>query len=264
MPGSRLVPRATWLRWPTSVPMWSVAVVAALAVQGLVSPVAGTAACAALVLLLLGRDAIRPPSEPARAGALVGLSLVPLAGILMLALPVDPVDPALWAPMAIVPLLLAVRRTAERLALHREDLGIVAGRGRLQLLVACTGVPLGLLAAVVLDPAPLQPAPDGWAAIAAAAIAVGVFVGAAEELLLRGLLQPLLVRAVGPRGLAWTAVVSASMYAGSRSPAIVAAAAGVAYGFCRVRQRTGSIAGVAAAHGLLVAGALVIWPAVLA
>jgi uncharacterized protein len=240
---------------------WLVAIAAALAIQGLLSPLAGTAACAALVLLLLGSDAIGwPPSEHARAQALVGLALVPLAGILAFALPVDSVNPTLWPLIAMVPLLIGVQRTAERLGLRRRDLGMVAGDRRVQLLIASTGVPLGLAAAVVLEP---LPAPDGWAALVGAAITVGVFVGAAEELVLRGLLQPLLVRAIGPRGVAWTAALSASLYAGSRSPVIVAAVGGLALGFGVLRHRTGSIAGVAVAHGLLVAGALVIWPAVL-
>jgi membrane protease YdiL (CAAX protease family) len=257
----RLAPRAVALRWPGSVRAWLVAIAAALAIQGLVSPLAGTAACAALVLLLLGSDAIASPrSEHARARALVALALVPLAGILAIALPVDSVEPTLWPMIAMVPLLIGVQRTAERLGLRRRDLGLVAGDRRAQILVASTGVPLGLAAAVVLEP---LPAPDGWAALVGAAIVVGVFAGAAEELVLRGLVQPLLVRAIGPRGVAWTAALSASLYAGSRSPAIVAAAGGLALGFGVLRQRTSSIAGVAVAHGLLVAGALVIWPQVL-
>jgi uncharacterized protein len=257
----RLAPRAAALRWPRSVRAWLVAIAAALAIQGLLSPLAGTAACAALVLLLLGNDAIgSPPSEHAHAQARVALALVPLAGILALALPVDSVDPTLWPLIAMVPLLVGVRRTAERLGLRRRDLGLVAGDRRVQILIASTGVPLGLAAAVVLDPVP---APHGWAALVGGAIVVGVFVGAAEELVLRGLLQPLLVRAIGPRGVVWTAALSASLYAGSRSPAIVAAAGGLALGFGVLRDRTSSIAGVAVAHGLLVAGALVIWPQVL-
>jgi uncharacterized protein len=257
----RLAPRAAALQWARSVRAWLVAIAAALAIQGLLSPLAGTAACAALVLLLLGSDAIAsPPHEHAQAQALVGLALVPLAGILALALPVDSVDPTLWPLIAMVPLLIGVQRTAERLGLHRADLGMVAGDRRVQILIASTGVPLGLAAAVVLEP--LQ-APDGWAALVGAAIAVGVFVGAVEELVLRGLLQPLLVRAIGPRGVAWTAALSASLYTGSRSPVIVAAAGALALGFGVLRHRTGSIAGVAVAHGLLVAGALVIWPDVL-
>jgi membrane protease YdiL (CAAX protease family) len=240
---------------------WLVAIAAALAIQGLLSPLAGTAACAALVLLLLGSDAIAsPPSEHAHAQARVALALVPLAGILALALPVDTVDPMLWPLIAVVPLLVGVKQMAERLGLRRRDLGLVAGERRVQILIASTGVPLGLAATVVLDP---LPDPDGWAALVGGAIVVGVFVGAAEELVLRGLLQPLLVRAIGPRGIAWTAALSASLYAGSRSPAIVAAAGGLALGFGVLRHHTGSIAGVAVAHGLLVAGALVIWPQVL-
>lgn len=261
MPQTAALRPTAVLRLTTSVRAWSVAVVVALAVQGLVSPVAGTAACGALVLLLLGRDAVTP-CQLAPARALVGLALVPLIAILGLALPLDPAHQAVWAPVVGVPVLIGVSRAATRLGLQGHHLGLTLRKGRTQLLIAAAGVPLGLLAAVVLEPAPL-PAPDGWPALVGAAMAVGVFVGATEELAFRGVLQPLLVRAIGPRGVVWTAALSASLYLGSRSPWLVAAAAAVAVGFGVIRERTGSIVGVAAAHGLLVAGALVVWPEVL-
>jgi membrane protease YdiL (CAAX protease family) len=258
----RLAAGATLLRRPAPAAWYSVALVAALAIQATVSARAGTAACAVLVAVLLGHHIAAVRDTDPQLDPLLALALVALAAILALALPVDSVSPVLWPAIVAVPLLLGIRRAARRLGLARRELGLVGAPWRIQVAIAAAGVPLGLVVAVALEPDPL-PAPGGWAAVAAAAIAVGVFAGALEELLMRGLLQPLAVRALGDGGVAWTAALTAALYLGSRSAAVVVAAGALGLGFGILRRRTGSIAGIAAAHAIIVAGALLIWPQVL-
>jgi membrane protease YdiL (CAAX protease family) len=258
----RLAGAVALLPWRTPVAGYSVMVVAALAIQATVSATVGTAACAVLVVVLLGHHVIGARETDPRLDPLLALALVALTGILALALPVDRAPAVLWPVIVALPLLLGIRRAAQRLNLHRAELGLVKGRWREQAAIAAAGVPLGLAVALVLKPEPLE-APSSWAAFAGAAITIGLFAGAVEEILLRGLLQPLVVRAAGARGVAVTAALSAAMYLGSRSAAVVATAGAVAFGLGMLRRLTGSIAGIAVAHALLVAGALLIWPQVL-
>jgi membrane protease YdiL (CAAX protease family) len=258
----RVVPGATLLPRSAPVAGYSAAVVAALAVQATVSAGAGTVACAVLVVVLLGHYTVAVRETDPRLDALPALALVALAAILALALTIDPVTAVLWPAIVGLPLLLGIRRAAQRLHLHHRDIGLVGGRWRAQAAIAAAGVPLGLAIAVVLEPEPLV-APTGWAALAGAALVVGLFAGAIEELLMRGLLQPLVVRAVGGSGVAWTAVLTGAMYLGSHSAAVVATAGALGLVFGLIRRRTGSVLGIAAAHALLVAGALLIWPQVL-
>jgi membrane protease YdiL (CAAX protease family) len=260
--GDRLAAGATILRRTAPTARYSVALVAAVAIQATVSARAGTAACAVLVAVLLGHHITAVRDTDPRLDPLLALALVALAAILAVALPVDNVSAALWPAIVGLPLLLGIWRAARRLGLGRCDLGLVAGPWRVQAAIAAGGVPLGLVVAVALEPEPLS-APTGWAAFAGAAIAVGVFAGALEELLMRGLLQPLVVRALGDGGVAWTAALTAALYLGSRSAPVVVAAGALGLVFGLVRRQTGSVAGIAGAHALIVAGALLIWPQVL-
>ena len=258
----RLAAGAALLRPPAPAAWYSVALVAALAMQATISARAGTAACAVLVAVMLGHHITAVRDTDPRLDPLLALALVALGAVLAVVLPVDSVTPVLWPAIVAVPLLLGIRRAALRLDLRRPDLGLVAAPWRVQVAIAAAGVPLGLVVAVALEPAPLA-APAGWVAFAGAAIAVGAFAGAVEELLMRGLLQPLAVRALGDGGVAWTAALTAALYLGSHSAAVVVAAGALGLGFGILRRRTGSIAGIAAAHALIVAGALLVWPQVL-
>ena len=69
------------------------ATAAALVLQGLAAPLAGTIACAALVVVLLVHHGL---ADDRRLDALVALALLPLAAVLAVALPVEEVPPSLW------------------------------------------------------------------------------------------------------------------------------------------------------------------------
>ena len=231
----------------------------ALALQGLAPPLVGTIACAVLVPWLLVHHAMAADS---RMDALLALALLPLAAILAVAMPIEEVSPWLWPALAGAPVLLGVALTARRLGIGRPGLGLIRGAVSTQARIGAAGVPLGLLAYLVVRPDRIE-AGLGPAAVVGAAVVVGVFAGAGEELLLRGLLQPLLVRLTGRSGIAWTAALSAALYAGTRSVAAVVLVGALSVLAGGLVQRTGAIAGVGVAHGVIVATALVVWPAVL-
>jgi membrane protease YdiL (CAAX protease family) len=238
---------------------YALAVGGALVVQGVTAPLAGTILCAVLVVALLAHPVL---AGDARLDLLVAVALVPLAAILAVAMPIEEVPRTLWPALVGVPVLLGIVLAARRLRLGRAALGVTPTGLRPLAWALAAGIPLGLVVYLVLRPARIE-AGLGPAAVAGAALAVGVFAGALEELLLRGLVQPLLVGAVGARGIPWTAGLSAALYAGTRSVPVVLVAGGLSLVAGGVARRSGTIAAVALAHGTLAAGALVVWPAVL-
>jgi membrane protease YdiL (CAAX protease family) len=165
--------------------------------------------------------------------------------------------------LAVAPLLLAVALTARELGLGRDALYLTLRHRRRQILIALLGLPLGFLAYGGLRPAPLGGVlqlPLGGGAIAVAIVSLSVL-AFAEELLFRGVLQPLLIRVHGrAAGIAVTAALSGTVVLGTRSLPYGAFAALVAGGFGLACNRTGSIAGTSAARALMLIGLLVVWP----
>jgi membrane protease YdiL (CAAX protease family) len=117
-----------------------------------------------------------------------------------------------------------------------------------QALVALLGIPFAVL--VWLLAPPTVQVTMGTPTVVAATILV-VFAALPDELLFRGLLTPACVGVAGGWGLPLSSAVYALSYlpGGSGRTILLAFLLGMALGWCR--QRTGSIVGVAAAHGLL-------------
>jgi membrane protease YdiL (CAAX protease family) len=183
---------------------------------------------------------------------LLVLALVPLGRVTSLALTPD--DAGVWVyALTGLPLLLAVgwmvrdlrllhARTWRRPAWHTVP-------------VALSGVPLGWAVHTLLD---LPRA--GGLPTAVAALVVFLFAGALEELLYRGLVQRVLTGMFGTAGVVLADLLFAAAYlpTGDDGLLLVMAVLGLGAGF--YVWRTGGLAAVAVAHGLLAAGALVVWP----
>ncbi|MCW2675678.1 MAG: putative metal-dependent rane protease [Modestobacter sp.] len=224
-----------------------VAIVGAEAVVAFVDPVAGAVVHAALLLALLLRWVTAGDL------ALLVLALVPLGRVTSLALTPDVAGPGAYL-LTGLPLLVAVVWTARGLGAHRE---LRWGRPAwIAIAVALCGIPLGLLVDAVLD---LPGATGGTAA--GTAVVVFVFAGALEELLFRGLVQRALTGPFGVWGVVLADLLFSAAYLPTRDVGLVAvmAVAGLGAGF--YVRRTGGVAAVAIAHGLLAAGALAVWPA---
>jgi ABC-type lipoprotein release transport system permease subunit len=88
---------------------YAAATAAALALQGLAPPLAGTIACAVLVPLLLGHHAL---AADERLDALAALAVVALGAILAVAMPVEEGAPSLWPALVGAPLLLGIALAA--------------------------------------------------------------------------------------------------------------------------------------------------------
>ena len=223
-----------------------VALCLAEAVVAFVGPVPGAVLHAALLLvLLLGWVAAGDP-------ALLVLALVPTGRITALALTVDSSGAGAYA-LAGLPLAVAVGWLLKDLGYRRPD---VRRRPSWHAAaVASSGIPLGAVVHGVLE----LPAADGLPVVLAAPL-VFVFVGVLEELLYRGLVQRALTEASGTAGVVLADVLFTAAYLPTRDAGLVLVMAvlGLASGW--YVHRTRGLAAVAVAHGLLAAGALVVWP----
>ena len=228
-----------------------VAIVVAEAVVAFVDPVAGAVVHAVLLLALLLRWVTAGDL------ALLVLALVPLGRVTSLALTPDDAGPGAYA-LTGLPLLVAVVWTARGLAADRKlRWGWPAWHA---IAVALCGIPLGLLVDAVLHLPGVAGGTVAVTAVVVTAVVVFVFAGVLEELLFRGLVQRVLTGPFGVWGVVLADLLFAAAYLPTRNAGLVAvmAVAGLGAGF--YVRRTGGLAAVAIAHGLLAAGALAVWP----
>lgn len=210
-------------------------------------------------LLVLGAAAAYAVTTPGTRPVVLCLLLVSLEQVLALATPYPKLGPATRTALAGTPFLLAVALALTHPTLRRLLRTALApswGGWGLQGLVALTGVPVGVISARL---APL-PDPGAVGAAAVSTAAVVVFAVLPEEVVFRGLLDPLVSDLTGTRLLVSETVLYAGAYAATGEPGVVllAAVAGTAAGYLRLRS--GCLVGVAAAHAVAAVVAVGVLP----
>ena len=189
------------------------------------------------------------------------VALVALMRLLSISMPVPSLPPIAWIVLAGAPLLIAVATTARLLVLNVRDLGLVTlPRSAFSVTVVLLSAPAGLLLATVAPNSPIETAES---AVVSGLIAAAVVLCAVipEELIFRGILQPLLRARVGGFAVIIASLSFAATYIGSGSAMVVALMgfAGLAYGIDAAR--TGSLWGPLLGHGILTVTATVVAPA---
>ena len=187
---------------------------------------------------------------------LPALALVPLLRILSLTMPIKYVPQIYWYALVGVPLLVAIGLAARAANLSRDQIGLRLGAWRAQLLVAASGVPLGLAAAYLAPEAPARPA--AGAGMAVHIVILVLFTGFAEELLFRGVLMRAVRDLLDRDDLLFSTFLFAVVYLGTLSVEYIlfVALVGLFFGWCA--RKTGAIWGVALAHGLISVGVMYI------
>lgn len=197
--------------------------------------------------------------SPRQLDVLLVLPLIPLLRILSLTMAVEEVPEIYRYAIVGAPLLLTsvlLSRLTGLVSIVRSLSWRAVG---LQGLVALTGIPLSLLAFLIVRPDPLV---DGWnwGPLLAGSAILFVFTGVTEELIFRGLLQNALVGILGRAALVWGSLLFVAAYLGALPAGYVVFVAAFGLAFAWLVDRTRSLLGVAIAHGLLNIGMLLVWP----
>lgn len=210
------------------------------------------------ILILLILQAALEAGKP-RHALYQALTLAPLTRIMSLTLPLGSFPLMWWYAITSLPLLAAAGAAAALCGFKAADLGLVRGRPGLQVLVALSGLPLGLLEYLILRPQPL--AGLDFRHLWLPALILLICTGFMEELVFRGLIMRAATIAAGPRfALNYMSFIFAILHITHRSVLDVFFVFAVALFFGWVVQKDRSILGVTLAHGLTNITLYLIWP----
>lgn len=240
--------------------VYTVAIAGAEIVGAFISVFLGTLAYAVLLFILINHYAFTRHSL--YQGFLLVLALVPLLRILSVAMPIRQVPQVYWYAMVGGPLLIGVMLTARVLRLSLNDLGLQPQAWLPQLPIALSGLPLGIVAFLLVRPKPLV-ASFYWLDIAIAAVILMIFVGFVEEIIFRGLLQQAMNETFGRATIFYSSILFAIVYLGSLSVSYIFFMGLVGFFFAWCVAKTESIWGVVLSHSVLSIGMMVVWPFVL-
>jgi membrane protease YdiL (CAAX protease family) len=194
---------------------------------------------------------------------LPAVALLPLLRVLSITMPVPELSPIVWLALAAGPLLFAVVSTARLTDIDVREIGIgVIPRDAWSGVLIAASIPVGILLGW-LQPSFLSIDRDAALAVGLAAATLVAGSAIAEELVFRGILQPLMGRAIGPIAIVLTAGVYGATYLGSQSLAVagIMAVVGLAYGW--VVARSGSLWGPLLGHSALILAAIFLAPIIL-
>jgi len=206
-------------------------------------PAVGLALHVALSMTLLAHSALGTESLGRLYAA---LAIAPLVRVVSLSIPAGLVDPVTQYAVVSIPLILASLMAAQRLGYTWGDVGLNLRRFWLQIPVAALGPLIGWLERLFIQPTPLAASLEPWPVLS-----LILFTGLSEELLFRGLMQRAAIGALGPvQGIGYVALVFGVLHLGWHSlpHVLFVIAVGLVFGW--IVYRTGSIVGVALAHGI--------------
>jgi membrane protease YdiL (CAAX protease family) len=165
----------------------------------------------------------------------------------------NPLNTIPWLALVSVPLLVSVVAVSYVQRLRPRDLGLGIRRWQdvpLQVVIALTGIPLGLLEYAILQP-PSWIAVGSFGAIAVGGLVIFLATGLSEELIFRGILLKRAVEALGERsGLLYVTALFASLHIFflSAYDLVFVFAVGLFYGF--VVLNTKNLWGAILSHSL--------------
>lgn len=223
-----------------------------------ISPETGFLSYIAVLFLLIIHSALVDDEElKTFVSALV---LIPLIRIMSLSLPLIGLPLEFQLLAVSVPLFLSTGIMARRFAISLQALGFQFRKLHLELFVILAGFPLGVIEYLILQPEPLTPSlslADIWFP----ALVLLVSTGLLEELIFRGLLQNIAIRAWGVwAGLMFTGLIFAILHIGYLSLIDFIFVYVVSVFFGLIVTRTQSIFGVTISHGLVNITMLIFMP----
>lgn len=188
--------------------------------------------------------------EPTHQRLLLALSLAPLVRIVSLSMPLVNIPQVWWYPIIYVPLLVGAVVVTRTLNISAGEIGLVLRRFRIQLVIAFSGLIIGVAEYFILHPEPML-AELTWQALWLPALILLLTTGFVEEFIFRGVLQ----RTAGElfssgQGIVYVSALFAILHMGYLSLIDVVFVFAVALFFGWIVKKTGSLLGVTLAHGL--------------
>lgn len=193
------------------------------------------------------------------------LTIAPLIRIISLSMPVKGLPLIWWFAIISAPLFLAVIVTLKTIDLRPSDIGLSLRKCNLvnNIAVGLIGVPLGVIEYIILKPTPLT-SELSLSAIILPILILIISTGFVEELIFRGLLQHVSIKALGNMaGPILVSIVFMLLHIGYHSWADLIFVFLVGSLFAFLSYRLGTIWGVSIAHGLLNSMLFVIVPVIL-
>lgn len=175
---------------------------------------------------------------------------LPIVRIIGLSIPLMQIPPLYWFPIISIPLFAASFTIMRSQRLSLRNMGFIWGNVPLQLAVALTGVILGTIEFVILQPKPLI-ATFNLENLLLASIILIISTGLAEEILFRGIIQKNSMNVFGAFfGLLYTSLLFTALHIGWTSfyDIIFVFFVSLFYGY--VFYKTKSIIGITLSHGI--------------
>jgi len=227
--------------------IYLLAIAAAEVVTVFVQPVWGIVCHAIVLVAVVMHSALA--SDYRYRHLVLSLALVPLVRIISLGMPLVNVPQILWYPIIYAPLLVAAIAVVRILGLRAREVGLSFGSFPVQLGVGLSGVLFGVLEYLILAPEPLV-VELTWQEVWLPALIFLVCTGFVEEFIFRGVLQRTAVEVFGWWGIIYVSLLFAVLHVGFLSLIDVVFVFLVALFFGWVVKKTGSLFGVALAHGI--------------
>lgn len=227
--------------------------ITAIGISSLVSVI-----CHAVLLLIFLNHALFTQNAAYRR-VLPVLSLVPLLRVLSFTMPLRELPQLYWYAMIGTPLLIAAVLTGRLIDKPWSQLGLKLQFSYLQVVIAATGVPLGIVGYILIGPQPLITS-FTWRELATGIVIITIFTAFTEELMFRGLLQHVLTDLFPRTRVLLSCALFTILAIGSMSlkTLVFTAIIGLFFGWCV--DRTRSIWGVVIAHSLINIGMFLLLP----
>lgn len=225
--------------------------------------VAGTVYYVLLLVIML-HHYLLAEEDPNR-GQVLLLASIPLLRLLSMAMPVGLVPPLYRYPMVGIPVLAAVFLMVKQSGVPLKELGlrmpeIKKGEAVWEnLLIAVSGIPLGIFGYYFADPIPLVTTGTTREIIAATFI-VFIFIGALEEIVFRGLLLHTISKVFGKTGIILSSLVYLVFFTSSLSLGMIGLMGFVSLLYSWHVLESKSILAVTISHSLMFVTMLIFCP----
>jgi uncharacterized protein len=221
------------------------------------NPVGGIAFYLVILFSLIVNGALA--KDQAQRGLWLALGLAPIIRLVSLAMPIMmEISQFIWYIIISIPILVAIFTVARTLKYSFEDVGLAWSKPLMQGLIVIAGIGLALADYFILKP-------SAWTATLTLqstlfpALVLLIFTGFTEELAFRGVMQRA-AKVLGSRGWVYSSLIYAVLQIGQGHPLNSVYILGISLLFGWTVQKTGSIIGVAMAHGLFNVGLYLIFP----